>query len=95
MNPRHFAVLLTVSLTVMALIVLAGCATEPVERLVEVKIPYAVPCNAPEVTMPEWPLDVLPADATLWEKVTSALAEIDLRIAYERELNAALDACRE
>lgn len=76
-----------------ALVLLAGCATEPryVDRVVNNAIP--VKCEADKPVRPVMPTEVLPADATEYEVVRAALAEIDIRDGYEGLLVAALDQC--
>ena len=77
------------------LAVLAACAPPPpVFKPVTVEVPVATPCRAPDIAAPASPLATTKADASLFDKVKAALIEIDLRRAYETQLQAALDACR-
>ena len=78
----------------IALAWLAGCAGDPVYRPVDVSMPLAAPCKAPRIDEPSWPLKKTDADAPLFDKTKKALAEIELRKAYEAELRAALTACQ-
>lgn len=47
----------------MLCLVLAGCAAAPqvIEKLVEVRVPVAVPCKTAEIPEPDWPLAKVPA----------------------------------
>lgn len=69
-------------------LVLTGCA--PHYTPVRVEVPVAVPCRAPAVNEPTMP----PPGETLFDKVKSLLAEIELRKGYEAELRASVDACQ-
>jgi len=83
--------------SVLALLVLAGCAapaTQVVTRTVTVEVPVGVPCRAPQIERPVWPLDVLPTDANDYEWARAALAEIETRKAYEARLEGAVSGCR-
>jgi len=77
-------------------LLLAGCAAAPqvVEKPVEVKVPVAVPCKAPEIPEPDWPLAKVPATASDFEWFMAALAELALRAGYEVRLKAAIAACQ-
>lgn len=76
------------ALAMVAAIALASCATKPVEP---VKIMVPVPCITQRPAPPVLPRIV--ADDTLFQRVQKLLAERELRIAYEGELEAALAAC--
>lgn len=81
----------------LVLAVLAGCATtEPVTvtRTVTVEVPVGVPCRAPQIERPVWPLDVLAPDADDYEWTRAALAEIEMREGYEARLEGAVAGCR-
>ncbi|HFE8811320.1 hypothetical protein ACSDGV_18210 [Pseudomonas aeruginosa] len=75
---------------------LAGCAgrqdAEP--RTVRVEVPVAVPCRVPAVEVPAWATAGLRKGDDLQTKVRALLAERRQRQGYERELLAALGACR-
>ncbi|MGV5083129.1 hypothetical protein [Pseudomonas aeruginosa] len=75
---------------------LAGCAgrqdAEP--RTVRVEVPVAVPCRVPAVEVPAWAAAGLKKSDDLQTKVRALLAERRQRQGYERELLAALGACR-
>ena len=75
---------------------LAGCVGQPVEpRVVRVEVPVPVPCRAPDVVAPSWAAAGLQKTDSLELKVRALLAERRQRIGYERELVAAVGACRE
>ncbi|WP_020201854.1 hypothetical protein [Cupriavidus sp. WS] len=80
----------------MLCLLLAGCAAAPavIEKPVEVKVPIAVPCQAPEIPEPDWPLAQVPETASDFEWYRAALAELALRVGYEVRLRAAAAACR-
>lgn len=77
----------------LSLVLLSGCASEPVvvDRVVNNAIP--VKCKAVKPVRPVMPTEVLEADADDFEVVRAALAEIDIREGYEGLLVAALDQC--
>ena len=81
-------------LIIILLALLTGCAGEPIFTPVEVAVPVTTPCHAPTVTPPDFPLQHVAATASLFVKTRAALAELDLRQAYEAELRAAAEACR-
>lgn len=78
---------------------LMGCATQPVAvDPVVIERPVPVPCAAPAVPEPAWPVDSVQltghpeTDLVLVERAKES--EIELRRAYELKLKAALDGCR-
>ena len=75
---------------------LTGCAgkIEPQVQYVRVEVPVQVPCRAPEVAVPPWAADSLRKTDSLEVKVRALLAERRQRIGYERQLEAAVTACR-
>lgn len=77
-------------------LLLAGCAghVEPEIRTVRVEVPVPVPCHAPEVAVPPWAASGLRKADSLEVKVRALLAERRQRIGYERQLLAAVEACR-
>lgn len=77
-------------------LLLAGCASasQVIEKPVEVKVPAPVPCKAPDIPVPPWPLSAVPASASDFEFYKAALAEIELRAGYEVRLKAAVAACQ-
>ena len=80
----------------MLCLLLSGCASAPqvIEKPVEVKVPMPVPCRAPDVPVPAWPLAGVPDAASDFDFYKAALAEIKLREGYEARLGAALGACQ-
>jgi hypothetical protein len=78
----------------IALTLLAACNTPPpVLRPVAVDMPVAVPCKAPAIQRPDEPLLHVAPQASLFDKVKAALVEIDIRKAYETQMEAAMAAC--
>ncbi|HBO79561.1 hypothetical protein [Cupriavidus sp. UBA2534] len=77
-------------------LLLAGCAAAPqvVEKPVEVRVPVAVPCKAPGIPEPDWPLAKVPETASDFEWFKASLAELALRAGYEARLKAAVAACQ-
>ncbi|MGO3544272.1 MAG: hypothetical protein ACTIOG_17620 [Pseudomonas helleri] len=74
---------------------LAGCGNrEPEVRIVRVEVPVLVPCKTKEVAVPSWAAAGLQKADSLEVKVRALLAERRQRIGYERELVAAVEACR-
>lgn len=76
------------------LIMLAGCASEPMRQVVEVKVPVIVPCLGEVPTVPVWKFDTIKTDADLFVKVDGLLIEREQRIKYEALLSAAMAGCR-
>lgn len=77
-------------------LILAGCGgrVEPQVQYVRVEVPVQVPCRAPEVPVPPWAAAGLRKTDSLELKVRALLAERRQHIGYERELVAAIAACR-
>ncbi len=78
------------------LVVLSGCVSdEPrVAGLVEVKVPVMVACTVTLPAVPAFVVDSLALDAPIDQQMKVLRAERLQRIGYERELLAALEACR-
>lgn len=77
----------------LALVALAGCASEP-PAPVRVEVPVMVPCVGAVSPRPAYEFDKLPASATDGE-VVLALARDWLRARiYEGELEAVIVGCR-
>ena len=74
-------------------LLLAGCASEPVLTPVVLDKPVVEGCKIPVVKAPEWPTDSVRASDNTFIKVRAALAELKLRVAYEKELLAAQSKC--
>lgn len=80
-----------------SLIFLTGCVTNPpviktVDRIVEVPVP--VPCKIRPVERPIMPLDTLMAGDDILSMTKKAIVEIEKRIVYEMELEAAIKECQ-
>ncbi|USS54836.1 hypothetical protein [Pseudomonas kermanshahensis] len=75
---------------------LQGCArhAEPQVQYLRVEVPVQVPCRAPGVAVPVWAADGLQKTDSLEVKVRALLAERRQRIGYEKQLEAAMSACR-
>jgi hypothetical protein len=78
---------------------IAGCAglpaqCEPEIKLVELRVPVAVPCSAPIPLEPAWALDNVAAGADVDRLMAAALAEIEQRRGYQKQLAAAVEGCR-
>ncbi|MFK3641922.1 hypothetical protein [Pseudomonas protegens] len=77
------------------LLFLVGCAArQPEVRTVRVEVPVQVPCRAPVAPVPAWATDSLKKTDGLELKVRALLAERRQRLGYERQLEAAILACR-
>lgn len=77
------------------LLLSAGCAAKmPEARTVRVEVPMLVPCKTTVVAVPPWAAEGLRKQDSLELKVRALLAERRQRIAYERQLLAAIGACR-
>ena len=84
---------------IASVLLLAGCATsapspEPIVRTVEVKVPVAVPCEAPAIERPTYSFDSAKVEMQLDDKVALLLADRLQREGTERQLRAALEGCR-
>lgn len=78
---------------------LAGCPSLPPKEIVVTKIvprevPYPVPCKIIPPQKPVFPVDGLKKEDDLFRKSSTALAELELRIGYEKELEAAIKGCQ-
>lgn len=80
-------------LLIVVAVLLAGCATKPVEVPVPVKVAVREKCQAEVPERPVMPTEVLAADAPMFDRARAALAEIDFREGYEIKLVAALLSC--
>jgi hypothetical protein len=74
------------------LLLLAGCDTV-VSEPQKVEVPVEVPCKPPVILHPTFPLKTIPVRANVFDKTKAALIEIDLREAYEHDLEAAIKSC--
>lgn len=77
------------------LLFFAGCVThEPEVRTVRVEVPVLVPCKTLEMAAPPWAATELKKSDSLEVKVRMLLAERRQRIGYEKQLAAAVRACK-
>jgi hypothetical protein len=78
------------------ILAISGCTgrTEPQVQYIRVEVPVQVPCRAPAVVVPHWAVAGLRKTDNLEVKVRALLAERRQRIGYEKQLGAALAACR-
>lgn len=73
---------------------LAGCAAPAVPPPVEVRVPVPVPCRVELPAAPAFAVSALALDAPIDQQMKALRAERLQRMGYERELVAALEACR-
>lgn len=80
----------------LVLLLLSGCASDEaqVADLVEVKVPVMVACTVTLPAVPAFAVGLLALDAPIDLQMKVLRAERLQRIGYERELLAALEACR-
>lgn len=80
----------------MCAMALAGCSgqVEPQVQYVRVEVPVQVPCRPPHVSVPTWATAGLRKTDSLEMKVRALLADRRQRIGYEKQLEAAVRACR-
>lgn len=81
------------STTIFLLALLAGCATKPVVQLQQAKVPVPVACSEPVPERPAMPTEALSPPVTLDSFAKAAMAEIERREGYERQLRTGLLAC--
>lgn len=81
----------------VGIFLLAGCGVTPRPDLVyvEVKVPVPVPCKTAEVSKPAFAVDQLKIGAPIDQQMRALRAERHQRIGYEKELEAAVYACKE
>lgn len=78
----------------LLLALLAGCAAKPpVVQLQQVKVPVPVVCSEPVPERPVMPTEALSPPVSLDTFAQAAMAEIERREGYERQLLAGLRAC--
>jgi hypothetical protein len=93
--------LIALLLALVLITLIGGCAstaeegTKVVYRTKEVKVPVEVPCKVRTPAEPSsWAMDEVSEKDTIFTKAAAALAEIEQRIGFEKELKAALKACQ-
>ena len=81
---------------IIGVLALAGCAGQIEQQVqyVRVEVPVQVPCRTPDVAVPPWAAAGLRKTDSLEVKVRALLAERRQRIGYERQIEAAIQACR-
>ncbi|MEX8193530.1 hypothetical protein [Comamonas guangdongensis] len=75
-------------------LLLYGWPLRLVEKPIEVKVPVPVPCKAPDIPEPDWPLAKVSDTASDFVWFQATLAELALRAGYEIRLKAAVAACQ-
>lgn len=78
---------------------LAGCQTIPVAPVIQtviqrVEIPIAVPCKEEIPLSPDFKFGQLTIEDDIFIKSQIILSDRQLHLGYEKELLAALEACR-
>jgi hypothetical protein len=76
------------------LLLLSGCASEPMRQVIEVKVPVTIPCLGEVPAEPPWHFDTIKPEADLFTKVDGLLIEREQRVKFESELTAAMAGCR-
>jgi hypothetical protein len=77
------------------LLILSACAApQSIFRPVEVDMPVAQPCSAPEIKPPDFVVAHIAPDAGLGVKMQAALVSLDQHQGYEEQLRVQLNACR-
>lgn len=74
-------------------LLLAGCAAQPVVQVQQAKVPVPVACSEPVPERPVMPTEALQPPVGLDAFAQAAMAEIERREGYERQLLAGLRAC--
>jgi len=74
-------------------LLLAGCAAQPVVHVQQIKVPVPVACSEPVPDRPVMPTEYLSPPVGLDAFAQAAMAEIERREGYERQLLAGLRAC--
>ncbi len=82
------------TLTMTLICTLAGCSVQEVVRPIEVKVPVAVPCTVDVPQKPISAVDALPIGSNIWRQMAALRADRINRLAYEKELEAAIAACQ-
>lgn len=78
----------------LGLLVLMGCDGFRRDHVVEVKVPVPVPCKVAPIEKPAFPLQEAQTSEGFGVKLKKALAEIELRKAYETKLESAVESCQ-
>ena len=75
------------------LLLLTGCAAQPVVTVRQVKVPVPVACQEPIPDRPVMPTEALQPPVSLDAFAQAAMAEIERREGYERQLLSGLRTC--
>ncbi|MBG6242955.1 MAG: hypothetical protein EKE20_14555 [Candidatus Symbiopectobacterium sp. Dall1.0] len=80
----------------VGVLALVGCGETPRPDpvYVEVKVPVPVPCKTAEVSKPAFAIDQLKIGTPIDQQMRALRAERHQRIGYEKELEAAIYACK-
>lgn len=82
------------TILICILLLTAGCASLiPRVQIEKVEVPIPVPCNIVPPSKPAMPFSDVELSGSLFTDSKRALAEIQLRIGYELQLEAAIKAC--
>ncbi|WP_440864511.1 hypothetical protein [Symbiopectobacterium purcellii] len=83
-------------LILVGALVLVGCSKNTTQDpvYVELKVPVPVPCKTAEVSKPAFAVDHLKIGAPIDQQMRALRAERHQRIGYEKELEAAIYACK-
>lgn len=81
---------------ILILLLLSGCASQSVKpiQVQRIEIPIAMPCITPTPQQPAFNIPQLKQSDDIFVKTKSILADIELHVAYETELLAALLSCK-
>lgn len=82
-------------LTLSLLVISCAADKPPIIKTEDkiVKVPVSVPCKVELPSEPVYPLDTAKESEDLFSKVKKALAELEIRRAYETKLKAAAKSC--
>lgn len=80
------------ALALVALVALAGCATDGGVITKEVKIAVPVPCKTEEPNQPTYRFS--PPYDNIFEATRDLMGDRELSLAYENELRTALKSCK-
>jgi len=102
MNEDFENYLMSVCLLFVLVFLLTACTTAQAPSVVEVKVPYPVPCVIEHIDSPAFAVDALPVDPPagmkrsdfVFQQLLALRAERLQRQAYEKILEAAITACQ-
>lgn len=83
-------------ITLLPLLFLVGCKTLTVidSRTVEVKVPIAISCKSEPIYQPPTLFGTLRKEDDIHTKTKIILAELENKIAYEKQLEASIKGCQ-